>query len=236
MREISLDTETTGLSFVNGDRIVEIGCVEIIDKEITGRDLHLYVNPGRELSAQATEISGLTYDFLKDYKKFAEIADEFLDFVRDSRLIIHNAPFDIGFLNFELQQAGKHPINSLNVIDTLVMAKEKFPGSPATLDALCRRFSVDSSERTKHGALIDAQLLAKVYLHISVAIVQKSILGEMPRNPKLVLENSTVNERQVYAPRNFLPSKEELTAHANFLQKIKNPIWNLLHCDYEEAH
>ena len=108
MREISLDTETTGLSFVNGDRIVEIGCVEIIDKEITGRDLHLYVNPGRELSVQATEISGLTYDFLKDYKKFAEIADEFLDFVGDSRLIIHNAPFDIGFLNFELQRAGKH--------------------------------------------------------------------------------------------------------------------------------
>lgn len=234
MREISLDTETTGLSFVNGDRIVEIGCVEIIDKEITGRDLHLYVNPGRELSVQATEISGLTYDFLKDYKKFAEIADEFLDFVGDSRLIIHNAPFDIGFLNFELQRAGKHSLNSCNVIDTLVMAKEKFPGSPSTLDALCRRFSVDSSERTKHGALIDAQLLAKVYLHMSVAIVQKSILGEMPQNSTLFSEDSTVHEQQVYAPRNFLPSKEELTAHANFLQKIKNPIWNLLNCDYEE--
>ena len=140
MREISLDTETTGLSFTNGDRITEIGCVEIIDKKITGREFHLYINPERELSKQASEISGLTYAFLKDYRKFDEIADEFLDFIANARLVIHNAPFDVGFLNFELQLVGKNLIDPKNVVDTLVMAKEKFPGSPATLDALCRRF------------------------------------------------------------------------------------------------
>ncbi len=234
MREISLDTETTGLSFANGDRIVEIGCVEIVDKGITGRNLHLYVNPGRELSEQATEISGLTYDFLQSHKKFNEIADEFLDFIGDSRLVIHNAPFDIGFLNFELQLAGKYPLNSDNVVDTLVMAKEKFPGSPATLDALCRRFSVDSSARSKHGALIDAELLAKVYLHMSVAVVQKSILGEMSGISTTEPKDTAILEHQVYEPRKFVPSKEELTAHANFLQKIKNPIWNLIDCCHEK--
>lgn len=236
MREISLDTETTGLSFASGDRIVEIGCVEIIDKEITGRDLHLYVNPGRALSEQAAEISGLTYDFLKNYKKFNEIADEFLNFIGDSRLVIHNAPFDVGFLNFELLLAGKHPLNSDNVVDTLVMAKEKFPGSPATLDALCRRFSVDLSARSKHGALIDAELLAKVYLQMSVATVQKSILGIMSDNLTVALEDTAFQYQQTYEPRNFLPSEEELAAHANFLQKIKNPIWNLLDCCHENNH
>ncbi len=236
MREISLDTETTGLSFASGDRIVEIGCVEIIDKEITGRDLHLYVNPGRALSEQAAEISGLTYDFLKNYKKFNEIADEFLNFIGDSRLVIHNAQFDVGFLNFELLLAGKHPLNSDNVVDTLVMAKEKFPGSPATLDALCRRFSVDLSARSKHGALIDAELLAKVYLQMSVATVQKSILGIMSDNLTVALEDTASQYQQTYEPRNFLPSEEELAAHANFLQKIKNPIWNLLDCCHENNH
>lgn len=235
MREISLDTETTGLSFANGDRIVEIGCVEIIDKEITGRELHLYVNPDRELSAQAAEISGLTYDFLKNYKKFNEIADEFLDFIGNSRLVIHNAPFDLGFLNFELQLAEKPILHSHNVVDTLVMAKEKFPGSPATLDALCRRFSVDVSARSKHGALIDAELLAKVYLHMSVAIVQKSILGTMSDNSALALEETVGQCQQIYEPRNFFPSEEELTAHANFLQKLKNPIWNLMDHHHEKG-
>lgn len=235
MREISLDTETTGLSFVNGDRIVEIGCIEIIDKEITGRNLHLYINPERELSAQAAEISGLTYDFLKNHKKFDEIADEFLDFIEDSRLVIHNAPFDIGFLNFELQLAAKQEIDYNNVVDTLVMAKEKFPGSPATLDALCRRFSVDSSARIKHGALIDAELLAKVYLYMSVEVIQKNIFGEMINKSTIPLENAPV-QTQIYTPRSFPASENELIEHATFLQKIKNPIWNLLDCHYEKDH
>lgn len=233
MREISLDTETTGLSFANGDRIVEIGCIEIIDKEITGRNLHLYINPEQELSAQATEISGLTYDFLKNYKTFDEIADEFLDFIEDSRLVIHNAPFDMGFLNFELQLARKQELVHNKVIDTLVMAKEKFPGSPATLDALCRRFSVDSSARTKHGALIDAELLAKVYLHMSVEVIQKNIFGEMINKSIAPPENASI-QAQIYTPRHFPASESELTEHATFLQKFKNPIWNLLDCYHEK--
>ena len=225
MREISLDTETTGLSFATGDRIVEIGCVEIIDKQITGQELHLYVNPERELSKQAAEISGLTYDFLKDYKKFEEISDEFLDFIADSRLVIHNAPFDVGFLNFELQRSGKKLIDSKNVIDTLAMAKEKFPGSPATLDALCRRFSVDASSRTKHGALIDADLLAKVYLHMSVEKLQKNLFGETFGDVASVTEVTDI-QVMVLEPRSFSPSNDELNAHLDFLKKLKNPIWS----------
>lgn len=235
MREISLDTETTGLSFANGDRIAEIGCVEIIDKEVTGRDLHLYVNPDRELSAQATEISGLAYDFLKNYERFEEIADEFLEFVGDSRLVIHNAPFDMGFLNFELHRAGKRALDINNVVDTLVMAKEKFPGSPATLDALCRRFSVDSSGRTKHGALIDAELLAKVYIHMSVEVVQKNIFGEMASNPA-EMSKDVAEQIKIYEPRNFSPSEVELIEHTAFLQKIKDPIWHLIEHSHEKDH
>ncbi len=225
MREISLDTETTGLSFANGDRITEIGCVEIVDKKITGREFHLYINPERELSAQASEISGLTYDFLRNYKKFDEIADEFLDFVNDSRLVIHNAPFDIGFLNFELQRAGKKLIEPRNVVDTLVMAKEKFPGSPATLDALCRRFSVDASARTKHGALIDADLLAKVYLHMSVEMLQRNLFGELTGMVETVAEVAAPRV-QVFVQRDFSPTQDEKDLHTEFLKKIKNPIWD----------
>ena len=225
MREISLDTETTGLSFATGDRIVEIGCVEIIDKQITGQELHLYVNPERELSKQAAEISGLTYDFLKDYEKFDEIADKFLDFIADSRLVIHNAPFDVGFLNFELQRSGKKLIDSTNVIDTLAMAKEKFPGSPSTLDALCRRFLVDASSRTKHGALIDADLLAKVYLHMSVEKLQKNLFEETSGDVASVTEMTDV-QVVVLEPRSFSPSNDELNAHIDFLKKLQNPIWS----------
>ena len=235
MREISLDTETTGLSFATGDRIVEIGCIEIIDKQITGQELHLYVNPERELSKQAAEISGLTYDFLKDYKKFDEISDEFLDFIADSRLVIHNAPFDVGFLNFELQRCGKKLIDSRNVVDTLALAKEKFPGSPATLDALCRRFSVDASSRTKHGALIDADLLAKVYLHMSVEKLQKNLFGDASNDVASVSEATDVQVTML-EPRVFSPSDDEINAHFDFLKKLKNPIWSkYINNEYEES-
>lgn len=227
MREISLDTETTGLSVTTGDRITEIGCVEIIDKEITGNTFHLYVNPEKEPSARSVEISGLTYDFLKQFKKFEEIADEFLDFISDSKLIIHNAQFDVGFLNFELSKSGRRTIDPTNVVDTLTMAKEKFPGSPATLDALCRRFSVDASSRTKHGALIDAELLAKVYIHLSVEILQKNIFGtdsdEEDDSGILFQENVDV---EILDPRDFSPTTEEVSAHLKFLNKLKKPIWN----------
>lgn len=224
MREISLDTETTGLSFINGDRIVEIGAVEIIDKKITGKDFHLYINPERELSEGAANISGLTYDFLKQYKPFRECYQEFLDFIKDDRLVIHNAPFDIGFLNHELELINVQKLDPNNVVDTLVMAKEKFPGSPSTLDALCRRFAVDASKRTKHGALIDAELLAEVYLHMSVEMLQKDLFG---------LQNNVSNS-STYAvvkklnlkQREFKISDSEKEQHTEFLKKLKNPIWN----------
>lgn len=224
MREISLDTETTGLSFSEGDRITEIGCVEIIDKQITGRDLHFYINPERELSAQATEISGLTYEFLKKFPTFKEIAKEFLDFVNGDRLVIHNAPFDMGFLNFELSKAETNLLDPQNVVDTLVMAKEKFPGAQATLDALCKRFSVDASARTKHGALIDAELLAEVYLHMSVEKFQKNLFAQSPNEEDGEVENSNLNSITL-KPRDFPIPQTELEEHKLFLTELRNPIW-----------
>lgn len=225
MREISLDTETTGLSFANGDKLTEIGAVEIIDKKITGKTFHLYINPERELSDASVQITGLTYDFLKQYKPFKDCYQEFLDFIQNDRLIIHNAPFDMGFLNYELEQANASKLNPNNVVDTLVMAKEKFPGSPSTLDALCRRFSVNASGRTKHGALIDAELLAEVYLHMSVEVFQKVLFGSQ--------DNKTISNESVYVrtniePRNFPISNSEKEEHLEFIKKLKNPIWNKL--------
>jgi DNA polymerase-3 subunit epsilon len=219
MREIVLDTETTGFSFADGDRITEIGCVELVDKSLTGRTFHTYVNPQRDVGESATEVSGLTYEFLKNYRVFEEVYEEFLEFIMDDRLVIHNAQFDVGFLNFELSRVGGRQINPKNVVDTLAMAREKYPGSPATLDALCRRFSIDATMRTKHGALIDAELLAGVYVSMSVEVVQRSIL--CPASPETLSE-----ARQLITEvRNFQPSKEELEKHSEFLKKINNPIW-----------
>ncbi|MDR2666938.1 MAG: DNA polymerase III subunit epsilon [Holosporales bacterium] len=224
MREVVLDTETTGLSFMDGDKVAEIGCVEIIDKKITGKTFHIYINPQREMSEEAFKISGLTYDFLGKFKPFKEIYMEFLNFILDSRLIIHNAPFDIGFLNHELSLIGAAQIQSHRVLDTLQMAKEKFPGSPSTLDALCRRFSIDLTPRYKHGALIDAELLANVYLHMSVEFLQKDIFntGQDTTEETNFFERSVVKNLE---PRHFFPSNEEHKLHSDLLKKIKNPIW-----------
>ncbi len=225
MREISLDTETTGLSFISGDKLTEIGAVEIIDKKITGKTFHLYINPERELSENAFKISGLTYDFLKQYKPFRDCYQEFLDFIRNDRLVIHNAPFDIGFLNYELDQVSAPKLDPNKVVDTLVMAKEKFPGSPSTLDALCRRFSVDTSGRTKHGALIDAELLAEVYLHMSVEVFQKALFGSQDNS---ITSNEPTYIKKNIEPRNFPIADFEKKEHLEFLKKLKNPIWNKL--------
>lgn len=223
MREISLDTETTGLSFADGDKITEIGCVEIIDKKITGKTFHAYINPQREVGEKAAEISGLTYDFLKKFKTFKETYQEFLDFVKDDRLVIHNAPFDIGFLNFELGEVGVSGFKLDETIDTLVMAKEKYPGSPSTLDALCRRFSVDSTMRIKHGALIDAELLAQVYINMSVELTQKDIFGAIQVNTD---NNENFDEKIYIKDRYFFPSETELKLHSEFIAKIKNSVWD----------
>ncbi len=169
MRQIVLDTETTGLSAESGDRIIEIGCVELLNRKLTGNNLHHYVNPERDSHEDALKVHGISNEFLKDKPKFAAIADELLEYLRDAELIIHNAPFDISFLNKELQRLGMPPIHTVigQVTDSLVMAKEMFPGKRNGLDALCDRLGVDNSGRTLHGALLDAELLADVYINMT---------------------------------------------------------------------
>ncbi|MDR1476408.1 MAG: DNA polymerase III subunit epsilon [Holosporales bacterium] len=222
-REIILDTETTGLSVSNGDRIIEIGCVEVIDKKLTGLTYHTYINPERELSDKATEVSGLTYEFLKNHRFFRDIFQEFLDFILDDKLVIHNASFDMGFLNRELELVGSAPLHYERAIDTLKLARKKYPGSPATLDALCRRFNVDCSTRTKHGALIDANLLAEVYLEMSVETVQKSIFSVL--EPRTIKQSDTISKRPIIPERVYNPTSDEIATHRAFLSMITNPLW-----------
>ncbi len=169
MRQIVLDTETTGLSADSGDRIIEIGCVELLHRKLTGNNLHFYVNPERDSHEDALKVHGISNEFLRDKPKFAAIADELLDYLRDAELIIHNAPFDMSFLNKELERLGRPPLNTViaQVTDSLVMAKEMFPGKRNGLDALCDRLGVDNSGRTLHGALLDAELLADVYINMT---------------------------------------------------------------------
>ncbi|MBJ26547.1 MAG: DNA polymerase III subunit epsilon [Alphaproteobacteria bacterium] len=223
MREIVLDTETTGLDPSKGDRIVEIGCVELINHVATGGYYHTYINPNMSMPAQAEQVHGLSDDFLKNKPDFREIATEFLEFIRDDILIIHNAPFDLGFLNMELDKSSNVRIDVNRIVDTLTMARKKFPGSPANLDALCRRFEIDLSGRNKHGALLDAQLLAEVYLEL---------LGG--RQPGLTLDNiksgsdpiKNVSIKNIELSTNkHTASKKELLAHEKFLETIKNPLW-----------
>jgi DNA polymerase-3 subunit epsilon len=167
MREIVLDTETTGLDPRNGDRLVEIGGVELLDGFPTGRTFHVYINPDRTMPREAFQVHGLSDDFLADKPRFDDIADDFLAFVTDARLVIHNASFDMGFLNEELRRSGRRTLSDDAVLDTLALARRKFPGSPASLDALCSRFGVSTTHRTVHGALLDAGLLAEVYVELA---------------------------------------------------------------------
>ncbi len=169
MREIVLDTETTGLDPFQGDRLVEIGCVELLNGFPTGRTFHTYLNPERDMPAAAFAVHGLSGDFLKDKPLFPEVAGEFLEFIADSRLVIHNAQFDIGFLNAELERAGKILIGRERVVDTLLLARRKHPAGPNRLDDLCARYGIDNSRRTKHGALLDAEILAEVYVEMTGA-------------------------------------------------------------------
>ena len=183
MRQIVLDTETTGLSAENGDRIIEIGCVELLHRKLTGNNLHFYVNPERDSHEDALKVHGISNDFLRDKPKFGQIADELLNYLAGAELIIHNAPFDISFLNKELQRLGREPIHSLidSVTDSLVMAKDMFPGKRNGLDALCDRLGVDNSTRTLHGALLDAELLADVYINMTRG--QDALIMELGETP-----------------------------------------------------
>ena len=235
MREISLDTETTGLSFAKGDRIIEIGCVEIIDKKITGNSYHVYINPEKDVSVESTRITGLTNEFLKEFKTFKDIYNGFLDFIQNDRLVIHNAPFDMSFINGELGLVNYNALNDgtnkkivNEVIDTLSMARKKYPGSPATLDALCKKFNVDSTIRSKHAALIDAELLAQVYIIMSVEKIQMNLFSSVIKPSSSEINNNENNiDFGLLNDRELIQiSEDEISKHKNFIQKLNKPIWN----------
>lgn len=226
MRAIVLDTETTGLDPKSGHRIVEIGCVELHHGLPTGQVYHVYLNPQRSMPAEAFRVHGLSEEFLSDKPLFHEIIDDFLDFIKQDPLIIHNARFDMKFLNAELENCGKPLLPFEQAIDTLAIAKQKFPGSPVNLDALCRRFQIDNSSRIKHGALLDAEILAEVYLELLGGRQTTFDLGEAKKDAQRTEESSGVTTRAHIRPERFFPAtQEELSAHAQFLTKIKNPIW-----------
>ena len=212
MKEVVLDTETTGLSVKEGHRIVEIGCIELDNLIPTQNKFHCYLNPETKVSKNATEVHGYTNEFLSKQKKFNEIVDEFLNFIKDKKLIIHNAEFDLAHLNNELSLLGKSKITN-QIIDTLTLARDKFPGSPVSLDALCRRYRVDNSKRTQHTALIDCDLLAKVYINL---IDQ--------REPTLNFQNQDLeikeknNQNVPYFKKVITPNMEELEKHKEYLK------------------
>lgn len=223
MREIVLDTETTGFKPEEGHRLIEIGCIELVNHVATGNRFHVYINPERDVPPDAVAVHGLTEEFLADKPVFNDVAADFVAFIGDAPLVIHNAAFDMAFLNWELRIAGHPLIEKKRAVDTLIMARQKFPGAPATLDALCKRFGVDNSNRTLHGALLDAQLLAEVYLEL---------LGG--RQAGLALASGPAArgggpagriDRPYREARPHPVSEAELAAHTELLAKLKNPLW-----------
>ncbi len=214
MKEIILDTETTGLSFKEGHRIVEIGCIELENLIPTKNIFHCYLNPERKVSESALKVHGYTDDFLSNKKKFIEIADDFLNFIKGKKIVIHNAEFDIGHLNNELSLINKKVISKENVVDTLEIARNKYPGSSISLDALCKRFRIDNSKREKHTALIDCDLLSKVYINL---------IGQ--KEPAFQFLNDNKEHKKIENSENFYskiiinPSKEEINLHKKFLSK-----------------
>lgn len=233
MREIVLDTETTGINPHDGHRIIEIGALELINHTPTGVQLHLYINPEREIDAGAFAVHGIGNEFLADKPVFAEVVDEFQAFVGDDMMVIHNASFDVGFINAELQRLGRAPYPMSQAVDTLAMARKKFPGAQANLNALCRRFEIDNAHRDLHGALIDADLLAEVYIELlggrqpglSLDPAQLSPQNPTPENDAAVA-GFEISETIPRVSRPHAPTEEERQAHAAFLESIKDPIWN----------
>jgi DNA polymerase-3 subunit epsilon len=222
MRHIVLDTETTGLDPASGHRIVEIGCVELINHIATGNDYHVYLNPERDMPEEAFNVHGLSEEFLADKPLFQAVADDFLAFIGDAPLVIHNAEFDMKFLNAELAMLGRDALPMSRTIDTVRMARKRFPGARASLDALCQRFGIDLSARDKHGALLDAQLLGEVFLELQGG-----------REPGLALDASAkkagdagfILRRERREPRPHALTAEERAKHEEFLGKLKDPVW-----------
>ncbi len=225
-REIVFDTETTGFDAWGADRVTEIGCVEVVDLLPTGRTFHTYIDPQRDIPEKVTEITGLTREFLTGKPLFSQKAEEFVDFVGDAQMVAHNAEFDMGFINAELTRAGFEPYAKTRFTDTLKIARAKFPGSPASLDALCKRFDISLSSRDKHGALIDAELLAEVYLELSGGRARSFGFGKKQKETDSFL---TPVAKPRPTPLTPLVSEDEKSAHENFMKKIggdeENSIW-----------
>jgi len=214
MKEVILDTETTGLFIKDGHRIVEIGCIELEDLIPTKNRFHCYLNPERKVSEKALEVHGYTDEFLSTQKKFSEVVDEFLNFIENKRLVIHNAEFDLSHLNNELKLLGKKKLDNENVIDTLALARDKFPGSPISLDALCKRYQVDNSKRTQHTALIDCDLLAKVYINL-LDQKEPTLNFQTEDNDKVKIN---LNDTNKYYKKVIKPTEEELRLHKEYLK------------------
>ena len=215
MKEIVLDTETTGLSVKDGHRVVEIGCIELDNLIPTSKKFHCYLNPERKVSEKAFEVHGYTDEFLSTKKKFKEVADDFINFINNKRLIIHNAEFDLSHLNNELSLLGKNKIDKKNIVDTLELARDKFPGSSISLDALCKRYRIDNSKRTKHTALVDCELLYKVYINL---IDQKEPTLNFQNHDNDNLDISLINNN-LYCKKIVKVTTEELELHKNYLKK-----------------
>ena len=223
MKEVILDTETTGLSVQEGHRIVEIGCIELDNLVPTKKRFHSYLNPERKVSPKALEVHGYTDEFLSTQKKFSDVGDEFLNFIEDKKLVIHNAEFDLSHLNNELKLIGKKKINNENVVDTLLLARDKFPGSPTSLDALCKRYRIDNSIRTQHTALIDCDLLAKVYINL-LDQKEPTLNFQNPDNEKISISSNEVN---AYYKKIIEPTEEEIKLHKDYLKRsLKKNFFN----------
>lgn len=228
MREIVFDTETTGLSPQDGHRLVEIGCVEIFNRVQTGKSFHAYINPERDIPREAEAVHGLSFNFLSDKPLFHTVVGDLIEFLGDSPLVAHNATFDFAFLNWELSQCGHVPIALSRMVDTLTMARSRHPGAKHSLDALCTRYGIDRSQRIKHGALLDAELLAQVYVELCGGRQIGLILAETPAAGMQLADAATIvarTLRPVRAARPHAASPEELARHAAFIQKLVDPLW-----------
>ena len=223
-REIILDTETTGIDPVAGHRIVEIGCVELIGGSRTGKFFHTYLNPQRDMPEEAERVHGLSSKFLADKPIFAEKVAEFLEFINDSTLVIHNAAFDMKFINAELTASGFIALPMTRALDTVSIARKKFPGSPASLDALCKRFNIDLSSRTKHGALLDAELLSEVYIEL-LGGRQSMLFADTTCNQDSSIAELNAKQKLLRNAREFPINEEELAAHAALVAKLKSALW-----------
>ena len=225
MREIVFDTETTGLNPAGGDRMVEIGCVEIYNRVETGRHFHAYFFPERDMPHDAELVHGLSAAFLSDKPLFSETAEALIDFLEDSPLVAHNAGFDFGFLNFELERCGRPPVSMSRMVDTLTLARSRHPGAKHSLDALCMRFGIDRSHRVKHGALLDAQLLAQVYVELTGG--RQIGLGLVADTGRVSVAASAkpVTIREPRPPRPHFAAAEELERHRAFIAQLVNPLW-----------